>query len=218
MAISKKKILAYVASGSALVGMTQSVEADLVFNSGNLAPGSVVNDTTLDLDLDNDGTLDVQFLHDADGGFSGTQYAVASVTGLGANMIGGAGIYAIAGASSTSASAGGSFINTGYLWDGAGFVGSQFTAGTTNFLAVQFDIAGSTHFGFVEVAISDDPNPNAGGLATSNVITIVNYAYEDVAGAAAHFEQPAAIPELGSLGLLALGASGIALMRRRKTV
>lgn len=214
MKSKKLKTLAYLAAGGTAAGFASTAQADLIFNSGNLAAGTEVNDSVAGLDLDGDGTVDINIGHDADGGYSGISYAVATASAVAGNGAVGS-FYASAGASSNSASAGLSFASGPlYLWDGSGFIGSQFVAGTTNFLGVQFDVGGATHFGFVELFVSDDANPN--GAATSNVVTIVNYAFQDQAGDAAHFEQPPAVPEPGSLGLFALGAAGLAMFRRRK--
>jgi hypothetical protein len=48
-------------------------------------------------------------------------------------------------------------------------------------------------------------------------LTLVDWAYQSVPGASIHVGDPDSIPEPSSLGLMALGAAGIAMLRRRRS-
>ena len=75
--------------------------------------------------------------------------------------------------------------------------------GTRGFVGLRFDIpGGSPHYGFLDVAID----------ASGNQLTLFGGAYESLA------DTPivAGVPEPGSLGLLALGAAGLAAWRLRR--
>ena len=72
------------------------------------------------------------------------------------------------------------------------------------FLGWQVDIpGGSPHFGWLRVSLD-----NAGNF------TLYDFAIEDQANTAIRAGQTAAVPEAGSLALLALGAAGLALWRQ----
>ncbi|MEM8944003.1 MAG: PEP-CTERM sorting domain-containing protein [Planctomycetota bacterium] len=79
---------------------------------------------------------------------------------------------------------------------------AEFNSVTDAYIGLSFPINSVTHFGWIRVDID-----NAAGT-----FLIKDWAYEDAAGVGI----PAgAIPEPGTLGLLAAGACGLAAMRRR---
>jgi hypothetical protein len=90
-------------------------------------------------------------------------------------------------------------------WAGqSGFLGLQFESSTTD----------NSHFGFVQLSV--DANDSATPLA----IRMTGVAWEDQAQEQIHIENiniAIVVPEPVSLGLLAMGAVGIAAMRRRQS-
>jgi hypothetical protein len=71
------------------------------------------------------------------------------------------------------------------------------------FLGLEFQINGSTHFGWAEFNVS------------FLQATLGGYAYDTVAGQGLLAGQTS-VPEPGTLGLLALGSLGLGFWRRRK--
>ena len=82
----------------------------------------------------------------------------------------------------------------------------QFGNAGEGFIGVEFNIGADTHYGWVRVE-------NRVG-APGQMYTLVDYAYEDTPNTPI---DAGAIPEPGSLGLLALGAVGLLGWRRRIT-
>jgi hypothetical protein len=83
-----------------------------------------------------------------------------------------------------------------------GYGGDQFLDAGMAFIGVQFD---GDRFGWVRVNMSGSP---------LNAFTIVDYAY----GGHGEAINAGQVPEPGSLGLLAMGATGLAAWRRRRQV
>jgi hypothetical protein len=177
--------------------------------------------------LDNNGTTDVTLQHFHSQSFysygpsatsaAGRAGASGSILGVYANSAGtcsvGAGCYHYAVRFSNVSSIGPSHPDIAnatnyYLRDGDGFSNSGWAEDpSAGFLGVRFDIGGNTHFGFVEIEVDTSANSNGGAI---NSPTVLSYGYETTPDA------PVGVPEPSSLGLLALGASGIAALRRRR--
>ncbi|HMP69303.1 MAG TPA: PEP-CTERM sorting domain-containing protein [Pirellulaceae bacterium] len=85
---------------------------------------------------------------------------------------------------------------------GNGYANSQFLNAGDGYLAFRFN--GGTQYGWARV--------NMSGVQPGNNYTIVEYAYGSVGTSVAVGQ----IPEPSSLGLLALGAVGLAAFRRRR--
>ena len=97
-----------------------------------------------------------------------------------------------------------------YMRDGGGFPLSGWGADPgPGLLGVRFDIGGNSHMGFVEISI-DGSNNGSGN--PGNVPSIISYGYETQPNTALSVP----IPEPSSLGLLAMGASGLVGLRRRR--
>ena len=87
---------------------------------------------------------------------------------------------------------------------GAGNYGNlaAFAIGDSDFIGIRFTLGGSTHFGWAQVT-----------RISAEEITLQAFGYNDVAGEAA-IANP--VPEPSGLALLAAGAAGLAVWRRRK--
>lgn len=102
-----------------------------------------------------------------------------------------------------------SFLNVGTLAYGAGYTYSLFKEeGTRGYVGFSFDAGEGTQYGWVQVKMDTGPSKNA--------FTVVDYAYADAGEAIWAGQQSAAVPEPGSLGLLATGGIGLLLWRRAR--
>lgn len=161
-------------------------------------PGNV--DAVFDLDVNSDGVDDYQFL-----GYLGVNLPnIFDLSGVGLNRV--ATDYMVLDVRRFSA---------GELIDDNSVVINGFTAletsgsffdnfnGTRGFSGVLFDIpGGSLHYGYLDVRV-DQPN---------DVLTLFGGAWESEPGVGI---VAGAIPEPSGLGLLAMGAVGVAAWRRR---
>ena len=90
------------------------------------------------------------------------------------------------------------------------------------YLGLQLDINGQMHYGWAAATVgwthlggwSSDPWFGNQGFT----VNLTGYAYNTVPGQPIEAGQTSAVPEPGTLGLLALGSLGLGYWRRRKTV
>lgn len=78
------------------------------------------------------------------------------------------------------------------------------------FVGLQFLIGGQTHYGWARVGVDVD---GTAGVAQG---VVYDWAYDDTAGAAITTPGTASVPEPSSLALFALGAAGVAALKRRR--
>ncbi len=185
-----RQLAAYsVAAGTGLVA-TENIEAATipVHLSGG-TPYCVDFGTTISFDLNNDGQSD----------FGIENY-------LGTDI----GVYGV-GSDYTVAQVSGDYLATvfgvGELIDGQSGFGSSSYGGldyffdTRGFVGIEFDLPGGKHYGYLDIGVD---------VATKKV-TIYGGAYESQAGLGV-----TAVPEPTGLGLLAIGAAGLAFWHRKR--
>lgn len=101
------------------------------------------------------------------------------------------------------------FLGAGYRQTMAwfsGYTNSQFLQPGEGYVGFRFDVGNGTQYGWMKVNMDGQP---------LNTWTIVEYAYASP-GQAIFAGQTAAIPEAGSMGLLALGGVGLMMWRKRR--
>ena len=75
--------------------------------------------------------------------------------------------------------------------------------GVTGFVGIQFDLGGSTHYGWAEITRD----------TTALTATLHSFGYNDTPGEGA----TAGVPEPSGMALLAAGAAGLGMLRRRRS-
>jgi PEP-CTERM motif len=214
--IPKTRWAAYATAGAAtaLAGVN-SAEADIHY-SGPLsivfdaAPGSTAIQT---FTLDNAAVL--RFVHERSAssagialfriqgaavsnqfrGIAAGAFRYPSNLGPGVNVSAGAFVAHNGNYFATLAYKGG-FTNSQWLSQGTGFVGFRFNSGA------------GIEYGWARLTMNEG--------AAGNSFTLDDYAWADTGTAILTGQTTAAVPEPGSLGLLAVGAAGLLLWRRQR--
>lgn len=165
-----KKLAQYGALSIAIAGVADATgqivytDVDPDFVGG--APSSFA------IDFDGDGTVDVTIFQSNNGNYELVQALPAAGNGIIA-MPDGAGNYAYASnlMSGDVINSAAAFLSYGSLCAGPGYSGSNFCATTGGFVGVEFDISGTTYYGWVGVDVLDSSN-----------YTIRDYAYNSTPG------------------------------------
>lgn len=167
-------------------------------------------------------TPEVNVLFDIDGDsvddysldlFGGTDaYAYWNI--LGSNQV-------VTSGSDVDALTGGVVVGPGQNYGSGGKLAKAKASGSTGgqwpsnlvdprFVGLQFLIGGQTHYGWARVGVDvDGPAGVAQGV-------VYDWAYDDTPGAAITTPGTASVPEPSSLALFALGAAGVAALKRRR--
>jgi len=196
-----------LAAGAAALTGTATAEAGIIYNRvGN----TLNNDGMFKIDLNGDGTLEANLVLN---NISPVSQANSGLNNILLNPLNGSGW---AGADRTR----NPLNNNDLVGPNSNFMTTNFElanqngnnpvqsnngwAGVNNgLLGVMFDIpGGSPHFGWVRISVGD----------TMLSITTEDWAYESIANQ----DIQAGVPEPGSLGLFALGATGLLIYRRRR--
>jgi hypothetical protein len=206
--LNKARWAGYAAAGAATVlGAHESAEAGIIY--GTLGAkvdgchGTAGNPAYYAIDFNNDNKNDLEMMHWA--------YAISSGQAFATGLNGGE-----VAAKSTGGYryaynlAPGDLVNTRQFLGGYatmamfnGYGNSEFLAPGPGYVGFSFTADDGTHYGWMQV--------NMDGAA-HNAFTLVDYAYAGV-GEDITVGQ---VPEPGSLGLLATGAIGLLLWRRKR--
>ncbi len=87
----------------------------------------------------------------------------------------------------------------------------------TGFLGVQIQRDGDVHYGWIRLQLEDLSSLKDGPEGASDRVTVVDWAYQSVAGAPIEAGQTVPEPSTGTLTLLATGAAGALTWRRRRS-
>jgi hypothetical protein len=213
-----KKLLAYSVAAGAAVALGSAARADVIYYEGPWT-GSGSNQTILSFNLAGEvvtgggSAADEQFaFRNKDGTkTTGTQPVVVDALKIGAR--GDAAVHATkAGPKALPASTmvgpqtNAPDTNKGYLHGTRdGYPIGAWDAGERGFLGLRFDGPGDDrYYGWADITVH-----------STQSITMHAYAYDD-SGLPIHVGDRGYIPEPSTLGLLALGATGLAAVRRRK--
>lgn len=210
-----KQLLTYALAGGAILAGASPANAAVIYYSG---PTLNTAGTFFDLDLNTDLFTDFTF----------NSASVASGTlgaSFGANVsfpgTGGVTDPLVFGQTIGTAS---SFSASPYKISKA-FVGTDGTVtpsstvypiGSDQYMGLQFDIGGSAHYGWALIQTSTSASFNDPDWTGVMDVQLKQFAYESVAGADITAGAMSDVPEPSSLALFALGAAGIAAIRRRR--
>ena len=213
-----KKLLGYSAAAGAVLTIGAGAAEAVAVKTTLGTPETVVTGGFLDIDIDGGGTDDFDFFLGSNpneknaGVWAGTYFSTNFNNSVLANLYAEAVSFGSSApiSSALSGVTGNHFALLGKLfYPEYGTYSYGNFVGSSGFLGVSFDIGGSTHYGWVDLAL----NSNATEL------TINGWGYETVAGVgiqAGAGEESNPVPEPATLVTLAMGVAGIYAWRRNR--
>lgn len=96
------------------------------------------------------------------------------------------------------------------------FSGGNFGSAGDKFLGLKFDISGQAHFGWAELSVSQNDGAITAQLLGDAYEACPNTPIAAGATSSGPCSVPSTVPEPGTLGLLALGATGLFALRRKQ--
>lgn len=208
-----RKLTAYTLAATAVVVAPQMMKADGITYVGNVNqtiyygydPATGTTSTTgQSYTLTLPGTN--QFID-----FNSTSIGNTANAGNGVEFLQAANGYpaALSAGALIDPSATGNFSSNGKLVSNGKFAGGNFTDGTTADLGFYFTEADGLHAGWASLtSVAPDAN--------NYKLTLNSYAYNNVANQSILAGQTVATPEPASVSLIAMGAAGLAELRRRR--
>lgn len=215
---SKTKLAAYLAAGSAALVAAENADADItIVGVGALLEDTIAGDGLgqgLQLAFGDAASFNVDLFHTVGSTVAATGYGLVGGDLFGggvpgaeiAGFLNGAYFYASNLAAGADLSALTNWIaptDVATMAFNSGYGNSQFLTPGEGFLGVRYDNGGGFSYGWVRVTMNGNP---------LNSFTVVDYGFGD-AGEAISVAQ---VPEPSSLAVMALGASGALIRRRRK--
>lgn len=197
---SLKRRAAYtLAASAAAVGTANSADAAIQYSGiQNIAVGSGFFQN-LDLNLDSAQDITLQNFNN----FAGPYQGLNTFIGAGAVGFTSGFSYISALGAGTLVDGSSNFKFFGSMAYGANNPNAQFNNVTDAYIGVRLASPANTNYGWVRVDVNN----------ANKTLLIKDWAYEDVAGTGI---RTGAIPEPGTLGMLAVGAAGLASLRRKR--
>jgi hypothetical protein len=207
----ERRILSYalaVGAGAFVAG--RPAQADIVYTPAHTWVG---RGSTVQIDLNHDGHFDVA-LHRSSTFFSTGFFLRAGALGKNgfANKATPLNAGAPIGASRT-------FVRSEQLASAYNYAVGPWANVKDRFLGIEFHFGGQTYYGWAELSVDADANTDPEGLHLDTLLE--GYAYNTIpnqrilAGQTSAGLAATPTPEAGTLGLLALGAQGIPVWRRK---
>jgi hypothetical protein len=212
----EKKIAAYAIASAAVLAAPAAAHASVVYTAVNQTVDGTTTGATYTFDpggLSSDD-ITLEAILGVPSVPAGTENDVDVSAGAGAGIVETFEppfeTYATALSGGSAIGSASNFGTGGKLASNAGFgpFEPQWpTNGSDAYLGFYFtDSSNDTHYGWAEIS--------AVAGATSDSFTLVGYAYQTTAGVT--IDTPSAVPEPSSLALIALGAAGLVVLRRRR--
>jgi hypothetical protein len=211
------RLVTYLAAAGATVVGTQAASAALVSRTIDV---TVFEDDYL-LDVDGDTTPDFVFVHESD-----IEGQTANVAGTNANNQVAVKDESVSLEPKAERLGPGAYVPTSDMYVGAKIADSNMPddwEGSSGFLGIQFETEAGIHYGFIEMSVEQGTGviipSSIGPLADQPLaIHLQSVTYDDTPGVGVTVPGgPAgAVPEPVGLGSLAMGAAGVAALRRRR--